>query len=150
MLSHFLEKHPLVVQRIGSLRITKEKDETISDCMHRIYDSYLSAELDKAPLETLVLLHLLILLPSDPLSEKIKSWLVEAMRLEPNIKSLYKVAAYIQAQESDYVASKGAQDTKVNHVKPQDGEVKEPKKDILCRICSKMHPKFKCTYRVFF
>ena len=39
MLSHFLEKHPLVVQRIGSLRITKEKDETISDCMRRIYDS---------------------------------------------------------------------------------------------------------------
>ena len=67
MLYHFLEKHPLVVQRIESLRITKEKDETISDCMHRIYDSYLSTELDKAPLETLVLLHLLILLPSDPL-----------------------------------------------------------------------------------
>lgn len=50
MLSHFLEKHPLVVQRIGSLRITKERDETISDCMNRIHDSYLSAELDKAPL----------------------------------------------------------------------------------------------------
>ena len=61
MLSHFLEKHPLGIQRIGSLRITKEKDETISDCMHRIYDSYLSAELDKAPLETLVLLHLPII-----------------------------------------------------------------------------------------
>ena len=92
MLSHFLEKQPLVVQRIESLRITKEKDETISDCMHRIYDSYLSAELDKAPLETLVLLHLLILLPSDPLSEKVKSWLFEKMRLEPNIKSLDQVA----------------------------------------------------------
>ena len=81
-----------MVQRIESLRITKEKDETISDCMHRIYDSYLSAELDKAPLETLVLLHLLILLPSDPLSEKVKSWLLEKMRLEPNIKSLDQVA----------------------------------------------------------
>ena len=103
--------------------------------------------MDKAPLENLVFLHLLILLPSVPLSEKIKSWLVEKMRLEPNIKSLDQVAAYIQAQESDYVASKGAQDTKVNHVKPQNGDVtKEPKKDILCRICSKKHPKFKCTY----
>ena len=71
MLSHYLEKHPLITQRIGSMRITKEKDETISDCMHRIYDCYPSAELDKAPLETLVLLHLLILLPSDPLSEKV-------------------------------------------------------------------------------
>ena len=47
------------------------------------------------------------------------------MRLEPNIKSLDKVSAYIQAQESDYVASKGAQDTKVNLVKPQDGDEKE-------------------------
>ena len=79
MLYHFLEKHPLVVQRIGSLRITKKKDETILDCMRHIYDSYLSAELDKAPLETLVLFHLLILLPSDPLSEKVKGWLVEMM-----------------------------------------------------------------------
>ena len=77
MLSAFLERHPLVVQRINSLRITKDKVENISECMRRIYDAYLSAELDKAPLETLVLLHLLILLPSDPLSEKIKSWLVE-------------------------------------------------------------------------
>ena len=77
-----------------------------------------------------------------------KSWLVKKMRLEPNIKSFGQVAAYIQAQESDYVASKGAQDkTKVNHVKPQEGDApKEPKKDILCRICSKKHPKFKCTY----
>ena len=76
-----------------------------------MYASYLRlvAELDKAPLETLVLLHLLILLPSDPLYEKVKEWLVEKMRLEPNIKSLDEVGAYIQSQESDYVASKGTQ-----------------------------------------
>ena len=137
MLAHFLEKHPLVSQRIGAMRITKEKDESISECMHRIHDSYLSAELDKCPLETLVLLYLLILLPQDPLSEKVKNWLVEAMRIEPNIKSLDKVSAYIQTQESNNIASKGAQDTKVHLVKPQDGDWKErePKKDILCRIC---------------
>ena len=74
--------------------------------MRRIHYAYLSAELDKAPLETLVLLHLLILLPSDPLSEKVKSWLVEKMRLEPNINSLDEVGAYIQSQESDYVTRK--------------------------------------------
>ena len=77
MLAAFLERHPLVVQRINAMRIVKDKDETISDCMRRIHDAYLSADLNKAPLETLVLLHLLILLPVDPLSEKIKSWLVE-------------------------------------------------------------------------
>ena len=57
MLRVFLEKHPLVVQRINSLRITKEKDESISECRWRIYDGYLSAELDKAHLETLVWIH---------------------------------------------------------------------------------------------
>ena len=69
------------------MKIRKEKEENISDIMHRINESYLSAELDKFPVETLVLLHLLTLLPSDPLSERIKAWLVEAMRVEPNIKS---------------------------------------------------------------
>ena len=123
MLAAFLEKHPLVVQRINSLRITRDKDETISECMRRIYDGYLSAELDRAPLETLVLLHLLIVLPSDPLSEKIKSWLVERMRQEPNIQGLDEVGAYSQSQESDFISRKGtgAQDRRVNNVKPQEG-----------------------------
>ena len=40
------------------------------------------------------------------------------MRVEPNIKSLDKVTAYIQQQESDVIASRGAtQDNKVNQVK---------------------------------
>ena len=149
MLSDFLERHPLVVQRINALRIIKDKDESISECMRRIHDGYLSAELNQAPLETLVLLHLLILLPADPLSEKIKSWLVEKMRQDPNIKCLDEVGAYIQSQESDFIARKGtgAQDKRVNHVKPQDGDVqKDPPKEYKCRICTKVHPKFKCKY----
>ena len=99
ILAAFLERYPLVVQRINAMRIVKDKDETISECMRKIQDAYLSADLNNAPLETLVLLHLLILLPSDPLSEKIKSWLVEKMRQEPNIKSLDEMGAYIQSQE---------------------------------------------------
>ena len=35
--------------------------------MRRIYDSYLSAQLDEAPVETRALLHLITLLPSDTL-----------------------------------------------------------------------------------
>ena len=153
MLSAFLERHPLVVQRINSLRITKDKYENISECMRRIYDAYLSTELDKAPLETLVLLHLLILLPSDPLSEKIKLWLVERMRQEPNIKCLDEVGAYIQSQESDFIARKGTggQDKRVNHVKPQeDGDVPKEPKEYTCRICTKKHTKFKCLYVCYF
>ena len=147
MLKHFLENNPLVSQRIRAMKITKGKEESISDVMHRINDAYISAELDKCPVETFVLLHLLTLLPSDPLSEKVKTWLVEAMRVEPNIKTLEKASAYIQQQECDSIASKGVQeDRKVNLVKPED-EVKLPKKEILCKICQKTHPKFKCGYQ---
>ena len=149
MLKHFLEKNPLVSQRIRALKITKGKEESISDLMHRIHDSYLSAELDKCPIETFVLLHLLQQLPGDPLSEKIKTWLVEAMRVDPNIKSLDKASAYIQQQESDFIASKGVhEDKKVNLVKKDEEENKPPqKKEIFCKICQKTHQKFKCAYR---
>ena len=94
--------------------------------MRRIYGAYLSAELDKAPLETLALLHLLILLPSDPLSEKIKAWLVEKMRLNPNIDNLNEVGAYILSQESDQISRKGTQD-KANKSVLQVTEQEEPK-----------------------
>ena len=99
--------------------------------MRRIHDAYLSAELDKALLDTLVLFHLLILLPS----EKVKSRLVEKMRLEPNINSLDEVGAYIQSQELDYVARNGTQEKAniVNQVKQQEDESKDlPKKEFTC------------------
>ena len=137
MLGAFLERHPLVVQRINAMRIVKEKDESISGCMRKILDAYLSADLGNAPLETLVLLHLLILLPSDTLSEKIKSWLVEKMRLQPNIKSLEEVSAYIQSQENDFIARKHTvADKKIMLVKDEEKD-----KDVKCRICSKLHPR---------
>ena len=80
----------------------------------------------------------------DPLSEKIKSWLVEKMRQDPNIKCLDEVGAYIQSQESDFIARKGPgnQDKRINMVK--EGEVKETPKEYKCRICTKVHPKYKC------
>ena len=71
------------------------------------------------------------------------------MRLEPNINSLDEVGAYIQSQESDYVARKGTQEkaSKVIQFKPQDDDTpKEPKKEFICKICSKKHAKFKCSY----
>ena len=66
----FLERNPLVVQGLSSLSIFKAKEESVSDCMRRIHDSYHSGELDNAPVKTRALLHLLNLLPSDPLSKK--------------------------------------------------------------------------------
>ena len=103
---------------------------------------YLSADLGNAPLETLVLFHLLILLPSDTLSEKIKSWLVEKMRSQPNIKSLEEVSAYIQSEESYFIARKHTvADKKIMLVKDEEKD-----KDVKCRICSKLHPKYKCQF----
>ena len=96
------------------------------------------------------MLHLLILLPSDPLSEKVKSWLVEKMRLNPNISKLDEVGAYILSQESDYVARKGTggqeKASKFNKVAQQDEPKDPPRKECTCRICSKKHAKFECTY----
>ena len=68
----YLERNPLVLQIITSLRTLKAIEESVSDCMRRIYDAYLPAELDNVPVETRALLHPLILLPADPLSEKKK------------------------------------------------------------------------------
>ena len=64
-----------------------------------------------------MLLHLLILLPSDPLSEKLKAWLVEKMRLNPNIDNLDEVGAYILSQESNNIARKITQDKANKSVK---------------------------------
>ena len=54
----FLERNPLIVQRLSSLRIFKAKEESVSDCMRRIHDSYLSAQLDNPLVKTRALLHL--------------------------------------------------------------------------------------------
>ena len=51
MLKHYLEKNPLVSQKIRAMKITKSKEESISDMMHRINDAYISAELDKCQVE---------------------------------------------------------------------------------------------------
>ena len=125
-----------MTQRIRALKITKAKEESISNLVIRINDAYVAAELDKCPIQSFVLLHLLTLLPADPLSEKVKNWLVEAMRVEPNIKSLDQASVYIQQQESDSIARKVGQDDRRVNV------IKQPKKDIHCRICDKTHKKF--------
>ena len=98
------------------------------------------------------LLHLVTQLPSDPLSDKIKAYLVEKMRLQPNITSLEEVTAYILSLESDDVAKKSTltQANRVNSVtevdkdKDRDPEKKEFK--YKCRICSKVHKRYGCTY----
>ena len=63
------------------------------------------------------------------------------MRVEPNIKSLEQATVYIQQQESDSIAKKVGQDDRRVNV------IKQPKKDIHCRICDKTHQPFKCLYR---
>ena len=60
------------------------------------------------------------------------------MRLQPNIKSLDEVSAYIQSQESDFIARKHK---KILLVKDEEKE-----KDVKCRICSKFHPKYRCQF----
>ena len=82
----FLERNPLITRKLAALRITEPKEEQISDCLHRSVESYKSAYLDLAPLETRCLLHLITLLASDSLSEKIKDFSVKKMRITPSIE----------------------------------------------------------------
>ena len=113
----YLEKNPLIVQRLNARRIHKQKEETVSDCLRRIYDSYQSAELKDCPLETLSLLHLVTELPSDTLSDKIKTYLVEKMRIQPNISSLEEVTTYILSIEADDVAKRSTQSQASNRIR---------------------------------
>ena len=147
----FLERNPIIVQRLSSLRIFKAKEESTSDCMRRIYDSYLSAQLNDATVKTRALLHLITLLQSDPLSKKIKAYLIEKIRLTPNISNLDEILAYILSQEADDVARRSTQGKVrkgVFQVKAEEEEVKDPaKKEYSCTICDKKHPCFACSYK---
>ena len=117
--------------------------------MRRSYDSYLSAQLDDAPVETRALLHLITLLPSDPLSEKIEAYLMEKMRLTPYMSNLDEILAYILSQEADDIAARSTQEKVrkgVFQVKAEEEEVKDPaKKEYSWRICNKKHPHFGCS-----
>ena len=146
MQQSYLDRNPLIIQRLTALRITKAKEESVSDCMRRILDSYTSAQLGEAPLPTLALLHLMTMLPGDNLSEKIKAHLIEKMRLTPNIKSLEELLAYILSQEGDNMPRKNTQDKirRVNRAMEKEEESKEPsvpKRKHECRICDKEHER---------
>ena len=83
------------------------------------------------------LFHLTTLLPGDNLSEKIKTHLIERMRLTPNIQSLDEIMAYILAQEADEYARKNTHDkAKVNRTREgeEGGDGDPPKKEQKCRI----------------
>ena len=118
------------------MKIFKAKEESVSDCMRRIYDSYLST------------VHLITLLPSDPLYQKIKIYLIEKMRLTPNINNLDENLAYICSQEADDIARKSTQEKAGKNVfKVTDEEVvKDPtKKEVHCKMCEKKHARFACS-----
>ena len=97
------------------------------------------------------LLHLVTELPSDPLSDKIKAYLVEKMRIQPNITLLEEITAYILSQEADVVAKRSTlsqANNRVNNVNEIDKD-KDPEKKKFrykCKLCSKVHERYGCTY----
>ena len=90
----------------------------------------------------------LTLLPSDPLSKKIKTYLVEKMGLTPNIDNSAKILAYILSQEAEDIARKSIQEKAGKSVLKVTEEevVKDPaKKEYNCRVCEKKHTHFACS-----
>merc|ERR1711888_115776 len=144
----YLEKNPLIVQRLSALRIQKLKEEPVSECLRKIFDAYQSAELKNCPLETMALLHLVTLLPADPLSDRIKAHLVEKMRIQPNITSLEEITTYILSQEADDVAKKSTlqQASRVNQVTESEKDPEKKKFKYRCRTCCRVHERYACQY----
>ena len=69
-----------------------------------------------------------------PTLDKIKAYLVEKIRLQPNIVSLDEITAYVLSHEADDVAKKStlSQANRVNKIEEKD---KDPaKKKYKCRI----------------
>ena len=102
---------------------------------------YKSAQLDLAPLETRCLLHLTTLLPGDALSEKVKDYLIEKMRLTPNIQSLEEIFVYILSQEGYDYARRNTHDkaNKIHRLDEGDGD--SPRKEYKYKLCDKKHAR---------
>ena len=101
----------------------------------------------------MALLHLVTLLPSDPLRDRIKAHLVEKMRLEPNLTSLEEITTYILSQEADDVAKKSTlqQANRINQVTETTEKDPEKKKfKYKCRVCSKVHEQWQCQLKCEF
>ena len=94
----------------------------------------------------MALLHLVTLLPSDPLSDRIKAHLVEKMRLQPSITLLEDITTYILSQEADDVAKKSTlqQANRVNQVTETEKDLE--RKKYKCRVCSKIHARWQCQH----
>ena len=90
------------------------------------------------------LLHLVTLLPSEVLNDRIKAHVVESMRVQPNITSLEEIMTYILSQEADDIAKKSTQQaSRVSHV-TETVDKEAEKKKFNCRVCGKTHSRWKC------
>ena len=107
----FLERNPIISRRLAAIRISKAKEEQISDLLHRLVEAYRSAQLDVAPLETRCLLHLVTLLPHDPISDRVRDFLIEKMRITPNIDLLDETFTFVYNLEGDDIARRSTADT---------------------------------------
>ena len=81
--AYLLQQHPLITRRLATLRMQKPKEETISEHLHRLVVEYGDSQLDDAPVQTRILLHLIRQLGASPIEEKVKAFLIEGMRVQP-------------------------------------------------------------------
>lgn len=145
MEAHLLQVHPLITRRLATLRIQKPKEESISEHLHRLVVEYGDSQLDDAPVQTRILLHLIRQLGTSPTEEKVKAFLIESMRVQPDITDLAATFTYINNVEGDEAARKATQ-SKARVQVVVEKEQGDPPKSASCRLCSKKHPRGKCSY----
>ena len=149
MEAYLLQMHPLITRRLETLRIMKPKEEPTSELLNRLMVSYHSSQLATPPVQTRCLLHCIGLLNTTPVDEKIKTYLIEKMRIDPDIDDLGPIFSYITNLEGDEIArqSTAKANQRVNNVKdPLDKPLLPPPTQYQCRVCDKRHAKKKCQY----
>ena len=119
--------------------------------MRRIYDSYLSAQLDEAPVETRALLHLITLLPSDTLYLSDKGLFDRENEIDSQYTNLrWDPGLYSFTGGWWRSTQKHPREHQEGGLQDQDrggrGEG-APRREYKCKICEKKCPRFGCSYK---
>jgi hypothetical protein len=131
---------PLHTRRMKFLGTKHDKGMKLSAFLQKLKDEAKNAEIASLSEHSLIL-HIFTanIQGTSDLNRTVKSSILEELRKEPNQLELNTIMNNIKGHEADNLAGV---DTK-NRVNFVDGE--GAKREYLCRLCKKMHEKWKCS-----
>ena len=81
-----LQEYPIIVRRINVERKKHQSEELPTDLIMRIMQDSKTVQLEGEPLVSSVLIKVVTLLPSDPLSDKCKDFRIQEFGQNPNLE----------------------------------------------------------------